>query len=252
MTLDMAFGGSSQHRAASHRHRPRGRGRHHARRLGGGQRAHPEPRAHQPREQPAHGRPVRRRRHPDDHARARRARAARARRDDRQRPDRWARSPRRARPADGRSSARPTTRTTPRAACACCAATSPPMARSSSSRLCPRRCACSPAPRGSSTPRRQRSTAILGGAIVAGDVVVIRYEGPKGGPGMREMLTPTSAIAGMPALAKSVALITDGRFSGATKGPAVGHVSPEAAAGGPIAPGRRGRLDHRRHRRRAR
>ncbi|HEY5540691.1 MAG TPA: dihydroxy-acid dehydratase [Coriobacteriia bacterium] len=77
--------------------------------------------------------------------------------------------------------------------------------------------------------------AILGGTVVAGDIVVIRYEGPKGGPGMREMLTPTSAISGMPALAKSVALITDGRFSGATKGPAVGHVSPEAAAGGPIA-----------------
>ena len=78
-------------------------------------------------------------------------------------------------------------------------------------------------------------SAILGGGIVAGDIVVIRYEGPKGGPGMREMLTPTSAIAGIPALATSVALITDGRFSGATKGPAVGHVSPEAAAGGPIA-----------------
>ena len=76
--------------------------------------------------------------------------------------------------------------------------------------------------------------AILGGSIRPGDVVVIRYEGPKGGPGMREMLTPTSAIAGMPELARSVALITDGRFSGATKGPAVGHVSPEAAAGGPI------------------
>ncbi len=76
--------------------------------------------------------------------------------------------------------------------------------------------------------------AILGGGIVAGDVVVIRYEGPKGGPGMREMLTPTSAISGM-GLSSSVALITDGRFSGATKGPAVGHVSPEAAAGGPIA-----------------
>ena len=77
-------------------------------------------------------------------------------------------------------------------------------------------------------------TAILGGSIVPGDIVVIRYEGPKGGPGMREMLTPTSAISGMPELAKSVALITDGRFSGATKGPAIGHVSPEAAAGGPI------------------
>ncbi|NTU71317.1 MAG: dihydroxy-acid dehydratase [Coriobacteriia bacterium] len=77
--------------------------------------------------------------------------------------------------------------------------------------------------------------AILGGDVKPGDIIVIRYEGPKGGPGMREMLTPTSAIAGMPALATSCALITDGRFSGATKGPAVGHVSPEAAAGGPIA-----------------
>jgi dihydroxy-acid dehydratase len=76
--------------------------------------------------------------------------------------------------------------------------------------------------------------AILGGRIVAGDVVVIRYEGPKGGPGMREMLTPTSAISGM-GLSTSVALVTDGRFSGATKGPAIGHVSPEAAEGGPIA-----------------
>ena len=76
--------------------------------------------------------------------------------------------------------------------------------------------------------------AIFGGKINPGDVVVIRYEGPAGGPGMREMLTPTSAICGM-GLAKSVALITDGRFSGATKGPAIGHVSPEAAAGGPIA-----------------
>ena len=76
--------------------------------------------------------------------------------------------------------------------------------------------------------------AINASAIKPGDVVVIRYEGPKGGPGMREMLTPTSSIVGM-GLSTSVALITDGRFSGATKGPAVGHVSPEAAAGGPIA-----------------
>ena len=76
--------------------------------------------------------------------------------------------------------------------------------------------------------------AIKGGEIHPGDVVVIRYVGPKGGPGMPEMLNPTSAIAGM-GLGSSVALITDGRFSGATKGPAVGHVSPEAAAGGPIA-----------------
>lgn len=76
--------------------------------------------------------------------------------------------------------------------------------------------------------------AILGGKIKKGDVVVIRYEGPKGGPGMREMLSPTSAIAGM-GLDSDVALITDGRFSGATRGAAIGHVSPEAAEGGPIA-----------------
>ena len=77
-------------------------------------------------------------------------------------------------------------------------------------------------------------TAIKGGKIVAGDVVVIRYEGPKGGPGMREMLNPTSAIAGM-GLGSSVALITDGRFSGASRGASIGHVCPEAAVGGPIA-----------------
>lgn len=76
--------------------------------------------------------------------------------------------------------------------------------------------------------------AIYAGKIRAGDVVVIRYEGPKGGPGMREMLNPTSAIAGM-GLDKDVALITDGRFSGATRGASIGHVSPEAASGGPIA-----------------
>lgn len=76
-------------------------------------------------------------------------------------------------------------------------------------------------------------TAIYGGKIVSGDVVVIRYEGPKGGPGMREMLSPTSAICGM-GLDKEVALITDGRFSGATRGAAIGHVSPEAAEGGNI------------------
>ena len=76
--------------------------------------------------------------------------------------------------------------------------------------------------------------AIKSGRIVAGDVVVIRYEGPKGGPGMREMLNPTSAIAGM-GLGSSVALITDGRFSGASRGASIGHVSPEAAVGGPMA-----------------
>ena len=76
--------------------------------------------------------------------------------------------------------------------------------------------------------------AILGGSIHPNDVVVIRYEGPKGGPGMREMLNPTSAIMGC-GLGESVALITDGRFSGATRGAAIGHISPEAAVGGPIA-----------------
>src|SRR5450759_922602 len=76
--------------------------------------------------------------------------------------------------------------------------------------------------------------AIFGGSIKPGDVVVIRYEGPKGGPGMREQLLPTSAIIGM-GLGKSVALITDGRFSGATQGACIGHVSPEAYLGGPIA-----------------
>jgi len=76
--------------------------------------------------------------------------------------------------------------------------------------------------------------AILGGKIKSGDIVVIRYEGPKGGPGMREMLSPTSAIVGM-GLDKTVALLTDGRFSGGTQGAAIGHISPEAAEGGPIA-----------------
>ena len=77
-------------------------------------------------------------------------------------------------------------------------------------------------------------SAIYNGKIVDGDVVVIRYEGPKGGPGMREMLNPTSALAGMK-LDKTVALITDGRFSGASRGASIGHVSPEAADGGNIA-----------------
>jgi dihydroxy-acid dehydratase len=76
--------------------------------------------------------------------------------------------------------------------------------------------------------------AILAGRIQPGDVVVVRYEGPRGGPGMREMLSPTSAIVGM-GLGEEVALVTDGRFSGVTRGAAIGHVSPEAAAGGPLA-----------------
>jgi dihydroxy-acid dehydratase len=80
----------------------------------------------------------------------------------------------------------------------------------------------------------EATKAILAGQIKTGDIVVVRYEGPKGGPGMREMLTPTSAIAGM-GLDKEVALLTDGRFSGGTRGAAIGHISPEAAEGGPIA-----------------
>ena len=79
----------------------------------------------------------------------------------------------------------------------------------------------------------EAQSAINAGEIVAGDVVVIRYEGPKGGPGMREMLAPTSSIMGM-GLGDSVALITDGRFSGATRGACVGHITPEAASGGLI------------------
>lgn len=81
--------------------------------------------------------------------------------------------------------------------------------------------------------------AIMNGKIMKGDVVVIRCEGPKGGPGMREMLSPTSSIVGM-GLANDVALITDGRFSGGTKGPCIGHISPEAVVGGPIAAVRNG------------
>jgi dihydroxy-acid dehydratase len=78
------------------------------------------------------------------------------------------------------------------------------------------------------------TTAIMAGKIQPGDVVIVRYEGPQGGPGMREMLTPTSAIAGMQ-LDADVALLTDGRFSGGTRGAAIGHISPEAAQGGPLA-----------------
>lgn len=76
--------------------------------------------------------------------------------------------------------------------------------------------------------------ALMGGEINGGEVVVIRYEGPKGGPGMREMLAPTATLMGL-GLGDSVALITDGRFSGGTRGPCIGHISPEAAVGGPIA-----------------
>ena len=86
---------------------------------------------------------------------------------------------------------------------------------------------------------REAQAAMKRNEVVAGDVVVIRYEGPKGGPGMPEMLIPTATIAGM-GLSESVALITDGRFSGATRGPCIGHVAPEAFDGGPIAALRNG------------
>ena len=92
----------------------------------------------------------------------------------------------------------------------------------------------------------EAQAAIDAGLINDGDVVVIRYEGPKGGPGMREMLTPTSAIQGR-GQGSTVALITDGRFSGATRGASIGHVSPEAAVGGPIAPSPRRRHHLNRH-----
>jgi dihydroxy-acid dehydratase len=82
--------------------------------------------------------------------------------------------------------------------------------------------------------QEEAMVGILGGKVWAGDCVVVRYEGPKGGPGMQEMLSPTSAIMGM-GLGEKVALITDGRFSGGTRGACIGHISPEAAAGGPIA-----------------
>ena len=87
---------------------------------------------------------------------------------------------------------------------------------------------------GGEVPEEDAMAAVLDGKIRANDVVVIRYEGPRGGPGMQEMLAPTSNIMGR-GLGESVALITDGRFSGATKGGCIGHISPEAAAGGPIA-----------------
>ena len=97
-----------------------------------------------------------------------------------------------------------------------------------------RRLDASPAPPGSSTASGPRWTRSSDGTIIAGDVVVIRYEGPKGGPGMREMLAITGAIKGA-GLGKDVLLITDGRFSGGTTGLCVGHVAPEAVDGGPIA-----------------
>ena len=103
----------------------------------------------------------------------------------------------------------------------------------------------SPAARACSTAKKRRVHAILDGKVAAGDVVVIRYEGPKGGPGMREMLSPTSAIVGR-GLADKVALITDGRFSGGSRGFVVGHIAPEAAVGGPIALDARWRRDHHR------
>ncbi len=98
----------------------------------------------------------------------------------------------------------------------------------------PRRCSSTAARRGSLTPRRRPPRPSWPASSRTGDVLVIRYEGPKGGPGMREMLTPTSLLSGM-GLDDKVALLTDGRFSGATRGAAIGHISPEAAERGPLA-----------------
>ena len=92
----------------------------------------------------------------------------------------------------------------------------------------------------------EATRGIMKGEIKKGDVIVIRYEGPKGGPGMREMLTPTSLLSGM-GLDKDVALITDGRFSGGTKGAAIGHVAPEAADRGPIAAVKNGDIIKHKH-----
>ena len=110
-----------------------------------------------------------------------------------------------------------------------------------------RKASASPARRRSSTPKRTCSPGSSSSEIAKGDVVVIRYEGPKGGPGMPEMLTPTSAIMGA-GLGKDVALITDGRFSGGSHGFIVGHITPEAQDGGPIALVRERRPDHDRRR----
>ena len=119
------------------------------------------------------------------------------------------------------------------AASPCSTATWPPTAASSSSSAVAPEMMRHKGPARVFNSEDEAIAAIYAGGIRPGDVVVIRYEGPKGGPGMREMLNPTSAIAGM-GLDKDVALITDGRFSGATRGASIGHVSPEAASGGPI------------------
>ena len=132
------------------------------------------------------------------------------------------------------------------AAWRCCSATLRPMAR------CSKPARCTPSMmkfRGPAVIFESEESAaagILEGKVKAGDVVVIRYEGPRGGPGMQEMLAPTANIMGR-GLGESVCLITDGRFSGATRGACIGHVSPEAAAGGPIALVEEGRHDQHRH-----
>ena len=131
-----------------------------------------------------------------------------------------------------RSCARSTSRSRPTAISRCCTATSRPTARSRRSRA--RKARASRAERACSIPRSSRCARSSTAESSAGDVIVIRYEGPKGGPGMREMLSPTGAIIGR-GLGDKVALITDGRFSGGSHGFVVGHVTPEAAVGGPIA-----------------
>ena len=165
-------------------------------------------------------------------ARARPRRAVRRRRADGHGPDarRRDRATRRRRTA--RSSSRSSSRSRRRARCTRCAATSRPTGASSRPRD---RCAATSAARRASSTARRRARPPCAAAIVQdGEVLVVRYEGPAGGPGMREMLSVTASVVGA-GLGESVALVTDGRFSGATRGLMVGHVAPEAARGGPLA-----------------
>ena len=184
-------------------------------------------------------RPLPRRRRAADPQPARRGRAPAPRRDHGQRPDDRRGGRRRGRGGRARrSSARSTTRSRPRAGSRSCAATSPPRAPWSSSPApsAPAR----PARRACSSPRRTASRAVKAQEIEPGDVIVIRNEGPAGGPGMREMLQVTAAIVGE-GLGEEVALLTDGRFSGATRGLMIGHVAPEARQGRPDRGAPRGR-----------
>ena len=148
--------------------------------------------------------------------------------------------------AAGAASARSSTRTPSTAAWRSCSATSPRTAAWSRPPASPRSCWNFSGPARVFESQDEAVDGILGKQVVAGDVVVIRYEGPRGGPGMQEMLYPTSFLKGR-GLGKACALITDGRFSGGTSGLSIGHVSPEAASRRPDRPGRDRRRDHHRH-----